>query len=93
MVTMWRLLEQGNLEKARILGHGISYLMCQMMNSIDCYASIAKHFLKQRGLITNTYVRQPNDYKVDSESFLEAERTYNYLLQLVTQLQPEQAVV
>ncbi|MBJ16526.1 MAG: dihydrodipicolinate synthase family protein [Legionellaceae bacterium] len=89
MITMWDLLQKEETEKARQLGHGISYLMCQMMNSIDCYAAIAKHFLKQRGLITNTHVRPPIDYKVDPESLREAEQTYNHLLQLANQLKAE----
>lgn len=90
MVLFWKLLKNGQEEKAKLIGHPLSYLMCQMMNSIDCYASIAKYFLKNRGLIKNTYVRLPNDYIVDSESLREAELTYNYLLNLVSRLQKEE---
>lgn len=90
MVLFWKLLSSGQEEKAKLIAHPLSYLMCQMMNSIDCYASIAKHFLKKRGLIKNTYVRLPNDYTVDPETMREAELTYKYLLNIVAQLQQEE---
>lgn len=83
VVAFWKHLQANNKEKARQIGHGLAYLMCHMMNSIDCYASIGKSFLQKRGLIKKTHVRPPNDYIVDPESYKEAERTYEYLLQLV----------
>lgn len=87
MVLFWKLLGQGELEKAKRIGHALSYLMCQMMNSIDCYTTIGKHFLKKRGLINRTHVRLPMDYVVDPESLKEAEQTYDYILDLVKQFQ------
>ncbi|MDP3704524.1 MAG: dihydrodipicolinate synthase family protein [Legionellaceae bacterium] len=86
MVLLWKLLQKGDEKNARRVGHALSYLMCHMMNSIDCYAAIGKHFLKKRGLIKNTYVRSPIDYVVDPETLREAEATYNYLLELVIEL-------
>jgi dihydrodipicolinate synthase/N-acetylneuraminate lyase len=86
MVVFWRLLHNGEEDSARKIGHTIAYLMCHMMNSIDCYASIAKHLLKRRGLIKNTHVRPPLDYSVDPESLSEAVKTYDYLQQLIQEL-------
>lgn len=83
VAVLWRLLEAGEDEKIRQLGHGLAYLMCHMMNSVDCYVTIAKHLLKQRGLIRNTLVRGPSSYPLDEETRAEIDRTYGYLLDLV----------
>ena len=83
VVEFWRLLKLGNEQKAKQIGHGLAYLMCHMMNSIDCYLSIGKRFLKKRNLIRNTHIRPPIDFVVDTESYQEAERTYDYLLELI----------
>ncbi|MFD7106401.1 MULTISPECIES: dihydrodipicolinate synthase family protein [Streptomyces] len=86
VVTLWRLLEAGDRANAERLGHPLSYLMCHMMNSTDYYLSIAKRFLKERGLITTTYVRGPSRHVLDDESWTEVNRTYQHLLTLAKEL-------
>jgi 4-hydroxy-tetrahydrodipicolinate synthase len=82
VVTLWQLLRQGRDEEARRIAYPLSYLMCHMMNSIDCYLGISKHLLKRRGLMENTYIRTPIDYHVDPETLREVERVYDELLDL-----------
>lgn len=84
--ALWNYLNSNDEINARKIAHPLTYLMCQMMNSIDCYATIAKFFLKKRGLINNTYVRPPLDYHVDIESLKEAEETYDYLLNILKEI-------
>jgi dihydrodipicolinate synthase/N-acetylneuraminate lyase len=84
--TLWDLLEAGERTKAEPLAHGLSYLMCHMMASIDCYLAIAKWFLLQRGLIGNTLVRGPARFRLDAETRAEVSRTYTDLLSLAKEL-------
>jgi 4-hydroxy-tetrahydrodipicolinate synthase len=88
VVTLWRLLEAGDRERAERIGHPLSYLMCHMMNSTDYYLSIAKRLLKERGLIKTTHVRGPSRHVLDEESWTEVHRTYQYLLTLAKELAP-----
>lgn len=82
IVALWRLLEAGDAKRAAEVGYRLSYLMCHMMNSVDCYATIAKHLLKRRGLITTTKVRGPSAYHLDPETRAEVERIYDELFAL-----------
>lgn len=79
-VTLWRLLKEGRAAEARQLAYPLSYLMCHMMNSIDCYLGISKHLLKRRGLMANTHIRPPIDYHVDEATLREVEIVYDALL-------------
>lgn len=81
--TLWDLLKAGDTENAQKIGHPLAYLMCHMMNSIDCYITLSKFLLKKRGLINNTFIRPPLDYQVDKQTFHEVEKTYNHLLNLI----------
>lgn len=82
-VALWRALTSGDDATARRIGHPLAYLMCHMMNSVDCYQAIGKHFLKRRGIIRNDHVRGPVDYRPDRETIAEVEQTYEYLMSLV----------
>lgn len=86
VVGLWRLLEAGREAEARALAYPLSYLMCHMMNSIDCYLGISKHLLHRRGLIERTDIRPPIDYHVDPETLAEVEIVYDELLQRVTHI-------
>lgn len=79
-VAIWRLLESGQEERARPIAYQLSYLMCHMMNSIDCYLGIAKHLLHRRNLIGTTLIRPPLDFHVDTETLAEIEHVYDDLL-------------
>jgi dihydrodipicolinate synthase/N-acetylneuraminate lyase len=83
MVMYWKALQENDNEKITAIGYPLAYLMCHMMNSIDCYLTIAKNFLYKRKLISTTHIRQPLDYYVDQETMIEAEKTYNYLCNLI----------
>ncbi|TDC83980.1 dihydrodipicolinate synthase family protein [Micromonospora sp. KC606] len=82
VVALWKLLEAGDRANAERLGHPLAYLMCQMMNSVDCYVTIAKHFLHRRGLISTCHVRGPVDFHLDEETRTEVDHTYDKLLAL-----------
>ncbi|AOT60665.1 MULTISPECIES: dihydrodipicolinate synthase family protein [Streptomyces] len=86
VVVLWRLLEEGRREEAERIGHPLSYLMCHMMNSTDYYLSIAKRFLKERGLARNTLVRGPSGHTLDDETWTEVHHTYENLLALAKEL-------
>jgi dihydrodipicolinate synthase/N-acetylneuraminate lyase len=86
VAALWRLLKAGDLARARRLGYPLAYLMCHMMNSIDCYLGIAKHLLKRRGLIRTTHVRKPIDFVVDPETLSEVEFVYDGLLQTAKEM-------
>lgn len=89
VVALWRLLKDGREDDARQISYPLSYLMCHMMNSIDCYLGISKHLLKRRGLMKNTYIRTPIDYHVDPATLLEVEKVYDALLDLALSSQVE----
>jgi 4-hydroxy-tetrahydrodipicolinate synthase len=84
--TMWDLLEAGERAKAEPLAHGLSYLMCHMMNSIDFYLAIAKQFLVERGLMSNARIRGPVRFRLDEETRAEVTHTYTSLLALAKEL-------
>lgn len=91
-VTIWRLLESGQEERARPLAYQLSYLMCHMMNSIDCYLGISKHLLHRRNLIETTLIRPPLDFHVDRETLAEIEHVYDDLMERArTALAPGEA--
>jgi len=81
-IVLWYLLRQGRESDARRIAYPLSYLMCHMMNSIDCYLGISKHLLCRRGLMLNTYIRPPIDYHVDHETIREVEQVYDMLLEM-----------
>jgi 4-hydroxy-tetrahydrodipicolinate synthase len=80
---LWMALEAGDLEKSRKIAFPLSYLMCQMMNSVDCYQFLAKHLLKRAGVMQNALVRGPHDYIPDPETIREVEITYDHILSLL----------
>lgn len=82
VVALWARLEAGDRLGAERIGHPLAYLMCHMMASIDAYASMAKHLLHRRGLISRTTVRGPVRHTLDPETRAEVEHTYDELLAL-----------
>ncbi|MFF9028693.1 dihydrodipicolinate synthase family protein [Streptomyces iakyrus] len=86
VVVLWRLLEEGRRAEAERIGHPLSYLMCHMMNSTDYYLSIAKRFLKERGIVKNTIIRGPSRHVLDEETWTEVRHTYENLLHLTKEL-------
>lgn len=86
VVALWNLLEQGKRAEAERIGHPLSYLMCHMMNSTDYYLSIAKRFLKERGIVKSTHVRGPSRHVLDDETWTEVHHTYQNLLSLAKEL-------
>ena len=80
VVALWNLLEAGERALAEPIAHRLSYLMCHMMNSIDCYCALGKHLLKQRGIVKATHTRGPVRFELDSETRDEVERIYFPLL-------------
>ena len=87
LVCLWKLLEANRFEEARNIAHALSYLMCLMMNSVDCYQTIGKHTLKRLGIFKSDRVRLPLDYIPDSETLLEVDRTFDYILSLIGELE------
>jgi len=81
-VALWNLLEQGRFEEARTISYPLSYLMCHMMNSIDCYLGISKFLLERRKISSNGYIRPPVDYVVDPDTLNEVVKIYDDLLEL-----------
>ncbi|MFG2906707.1 dihydrodipicolinate synthase family protein [Kitasatospora sp. NPDC048286] len=86
VVALWNLLEQGRRAEAERIAHPLSYLMCHMMNSTDYYVSIAKRFLKERGIVKSTHVRGPSRHVLDDETWTEVNHTYQNLLSLAKEL-------
>ncbi|MBT2458748.1 dihydrodipicolinate synthase family protein [Streptomyces sp. ISL-86] len=84
--TFWQLLEQGRRAEAERIGHGLSYLMCHMMNSTDYYVAIAKRLLKERGIVKSTHVRGPSRHILDDETWTEVHSTYFNLLALTKEI-------
>ena len=80
VVALWNLLEAGERERAEPIAHRLSYLMCHMMNSIDCYCALGKHLLKRRGIVKATHIRGPVRFHLDPETREEVERIYDGLL-------------
>ncbi|MEQ1968443.1 dihydrodipicolinate synthase family protein [Xenorhabdus nematophila] len=84
-VALWRALQAGDDKTARAIGYPLSYLMCHMMTSIDCYLQISKYFLKRRGLMSNTLIRPPVDFKLDAETLREVEFIYDNLFEIISE--------
>ena len=87
--ALWHALKAGDTARARQIGYPLAYLMCHMMNSIDCYLQISKHLLQRRGLIQRTLSRPPHDYTVDPATFTEVEIVYDSLMVLCTDSAPQ----
>ena len=86
--ALWHALKVGDTARARQIGYPLTYLMCHMMNSFDCYLQISKHLLQRRDLIHRTLSRPPLDYTVDPATFAEVEIVYDSLLALCTDAAP-----
>ncbi|MCG8296029.1 MULTISPECIES: dihydrodipicolinate synthase family protein [Pseudomonas] len=84
-VALWRALQAGDERTARAIAYPLSYLMCHMMASIDCYLQLSKHLLKRRRLMSNTLIRPPVDFTMDVETLKEVEKVYDQLFEFVTQ--------
>ncbi len=82
--ALWHALKADDIRRARQIGYPLAYLMCHMMNSIDCYLQISKHLLHRRGLINRTLCRPPHDFRVDPHTLKEVETVYHELLALCT---------
>lgn len=85
IVALWKLLQQNRMAEARQIAYPLCYLMCHMMNSIDCYLGISKTLLKRRGIMSSTHIRPPIDYLVDDQTMTEVEVVYNDLMILVSE--------
>lgn len=79
-VTLWSLLKRGDFVRARKIAYPLSYLMCHMMNSIDCYLAISKRMLKNMNLMSRETIRLPIDYKVDSATMEEVLFVHSQLM-------------
>jgi len=79
VVTLWRALGAGDMAQAERVAYPLSYMMCQMMNSVDCYQYLSKHILHRKGLITYPTVREPVDYVPDEMTYKEVDRIVSYL--------------
>jgi 4-hydroxy-tetrahydrodipicolinate synthase len=74
VVTLWRALAAGNMAQAEMVAYPLSYMMCQMMNSVDCYQHLSKHILHRKGLISSPRVREPVDHVPDAATYKEIDR-------------------
>ncbi|ALU41733.1 MULTISPECIES: dihydrodipicolinate synthase family protein [Pseudoalteromonas] len=86
LVCLWSLLKADRVDDARNIAHALSYLMCLMMNSVDCYQTIGKHTLKRLGVFKSDRVRPPLDYIPDQETLSEVDRTFDYIYSLMEQV-------
>ena len=80
---LWLALEADDTQRARQIAFPLSYLMCHMMNSVDCYQFLAKMLLKRMGVIKSESVRGPHDYIPDAETIAEVQRIHDYLLSIL----------
>jgi len=74
VVTLWQALRAGNMTQAEMVAYPLSYMMCQMMNSVDCYQHLSKHILHRKGLISSPRVREPVDHIPDAATYKEIDR-------------------
>lgn len=74
VVTLWNALRSENMTQAEMVAYPLSYMMCQMMNSVDCYQHLSKHILHRKGLISNPRVREPVDHIPDAATYKEIDR-------------------
>lgn len=79
VVTLWRALKAGNMTQAEMVAYPLSYMMCQLMNSVDCYQHLSKHILQRKGLITSPRVREPVDHVPDAMTYREVDRIVAHL--------------
>jgi len=79
VVKLWDALKGQRFEEAQRIAYPLAYMMCQMMNSVDCYQSLAKHILWKKNLITYPRVREPLDYVPDARTLAEVERIVGVL--------------
>ncbi|MBD8158034.1 dihydrodipicolinate synthase family protein [Pantoea agglomerans] len=79
VVKIWSYLQAGDIKSAEKLAYPLSYMMCQMMNSIDCYQHLSKHILYRKGLISHPRVREPVDHVPDVVTYKEIDRIISVL--------------
>jgi len=81
MVALWRALENGDFEKARII-HAPIAAMVSMMHCLDAFIAIEKLLLKEQGIFKNTMVRGPVAFFPDPETKAEVLRIFVRLKQI-----------
>ena len=82
LVALWRALEEGDMERADRLHASLAALVALQTN-LDAFLVIEKHLLQRQGVFTNTRVRGPVAYHLDTDTLAEVNRRFDQLVELV----------
>lgn len=79
VVALWRALEAGDAPRADAI-HGPLAALVSMQSSLDAFLAVEKHLLVRQGVFTNTRVRGPVGFELDTETRNEVDRLFERLL-------------
>jgi 4-hydroxy-tetrahydrodipicolinate synthase len=81
LVKLWDSLVAGDWNRVNLINGAVAN-MVNLMPTLDSYIAIEKHLLQKQNVFKNTYKFEPVSFTFDSETQAEAERIFNYLIEV-----------
>jgi len=81
LVKLWDSLVAGDWKRVNLINGAVAN-MVNLMPTLDSYIAIEKHLLQKQNVFKNTYKFEPVSFTFDSETQAEAERIFNYLIEV-----------
>jgi 4-hydroxy-tetrahydrodipicolinate synthase len=81
LVKLWDSLVAGDWNRVNLINGAVAN-MVNLMPTLDSYIAIEKHLLQKQNVFKNTYKIEPVSFTFDSETQAEAERIFNYLIEV-----------
>ena len=82
IVALWKALEAGDDDATYRLSFPISALIA-MQHGLDGFLVVEKYLLKKQGIFTNTLVRGPVSFSMDTETREEIDRLFDRVMEAV----------
>ena len=79
IVEIWRALERGDEERVYDVYFPLAAIVILQAASFDAYLGIEKYLLAKQGIFTNTRLRQPSSFELDSFTAAEIDRLFERL--------------
>jgi len=81
LVKLWDSLVAGDWNRVNLINGAVAN-MVNLMPTLDSYIAIEKHLLQKQNVFKNTFKIEPVSFTFDSETQAEAERIFNYLIEV-----------
>jgi len=79
IVEIWRALERGDDDRVYEVYFPLAAIVILQAASFDAYLGIEKYLLAKQGIFTNTLLRQPSSFELDSFTAAEIDRLFERL--------------